>query len=296
MKKLTTQLIQGQLREETKQLIISGDATRFRQFLESSLTELNHVDFKEEDDLEPKKLAKHILGLANTGGGCLIFGVSDGSSTEGPKPVGCIELQDPTKVKSQLNKLLTSELVQNITFFDYDAKDVGGINEGRRFRAMFVEPDALHLPYYALRNSTGGEGLDANTVYVRRHGASAPANHKDIESLVLQKQIARSPVAHALTLDEDLKQLACLYDHIKPTKSIRVPREVDATTADVLPKEIVNFHTNISSILGPFLKAINAGTELKEEPNQDYPSESFDAFVASAIRLKKKKILKNVTG
>lgn len=86
---------------------ILGDLTP--ESILSAGAETDEIDFKRSlsDDKEGHaELARDCAGMANAGGGIIIFGVEDGGELTGVEP-GSIALYDPTKINDKIAKYLS---------------------------------------------------------------------------------------------------------------------------------------------------------------------------------------------
>ena len=60
------------------------DGERLSQLLKDDVDESDDLDYKEQWPQGPK-LARHILGFANSGGGCMIIGVKESGGVRLPR-------------------------------------------------------------------------------------------------------------------------------------------------------------------------------------------------------------------
>jgi predicted HTH transcriptional regulator len=120
-----------------------------------------HIDFKEMW-LEKEKLAKHVLGFANSEGGVLVFGVEE--EHDGKLTIkGLDKFEDKTEIKSKLKKYLPSETEFEILNFEYDDSREWKDIKNKKFQVIVVEDTPKHLPFLAL--SSSGDILHKNRVY-----------------------------------------------------------------------------------------------------------------------------------
>lgn len=137
------------------------DREEFRKLLQFNLGEFDCIDFKREW-LEIHILAKHILGMANHGGGAIIFGVEE-KEDGNFEPKGLTSLQDKTDAKKRLGKYLPTELEYDIFDFDYQSSDWGALN-GKKYQILKVEDKPEYIPYLPEKT---GEELQSNRIYYR---------------------------------------------------------------------------------------------------------------------------------
>ena len=89
-----------------------------RILLQNHLGEEDNLDFK-KDWLDKEKEAKHILAMANTGGGCVVFGVAqqhDGTFV----PEGVAKLKDPAELRKEVGRYLPSEVKYHLKDFVFE--------------------------------------------------------------------------------------------------------------------------------------------------------------------------------
>lgn len=233
-----------------------------RDLLRRNVGELNELDFKLEWP-EKSALAKHVLAVANSKGGCIVFGVED--STMDPK--GLAELKDKAEMFQELKKYIPAPLLEelNVVPFSYAASEYPKL-QGKTFQVLFIPDDAERIPFIAV---AGGSELRNAAVYVRKGTASVEADYDDLQRLINRRlEIGVSSTAE-LDIREHMTQLRILYQQLSATR-------------DVSPLMLQ---------LGDMARrALGIGSE----PNPDYPAEGLDAFVAKAIELKKQKILETL--
>jgi hypothetical protein len=88
-----------------------------RELLKQHVGETKFMDFKEEWP-QHAKLAKQVLGFANTGDACLIMGAkenADGSI----EMIGLPKLEDKADITNGLKKYLPAELLQRTDVLDF---------------------------------------------------------------------------------------------------------------------------------------------------------------------------------
>lgn len=178
-----------------------------RPLLQLSIGETNNVDYKE---LWPDKdkLAKHVLAIANSGGGILILGVLDG---EVYNSVGLKDFKDKTDVGKQLTPYIPANLRYEVFDFDYGDSENTELKE-KKFQVLMVDSDNQDLPYMALKS---GSDLKNNAVYVRRDCSSTEANHQDLQALLDSRIATQATAKRLLDLDEHCEQLKVLYSQVK---------------------------------------------------------------------------------
>jgi hypothetical protein len=237
-----------------------------RAFLKDHVGELRNCDFKEQWP-ENAAVAKHLLGIANAGGGCLILGVKE--STAGLEPVGITELKDKADIVSGVRLYLPEPLVTSLEIadFSYTAAEYPALI-GKSFQALFIQSDAESLPYVAQR---AGSGVRSGAIYIRREGATEEANYEEVQRLLRSRVSTSAQSAKASTLKEHLEEVKVLYAEI--------PRSIQTTAP---PITRVDWAKDLAKIASMFVG--------EREPNPDYPKEDYQAFIHRLLDGKKKLI------
>lgn len=235
---------------------------RLRDLLRDNFGEANEFDFKREWP-ESSKLARHVLGFANFGGGgCIVVGVNqedDGNLN----PVGLPAVTDKTKVLSGLNNYLPDELRSQVHIMDftYEESEYPKLKD-KTFQVLLVEDDPAHLPFVATKS---GASLRDNAIYTRRGAATEEADHDELQRIVSRRLETGYSSRRELDLRTHLEQLKVLFEQLSPY-----------TTKNVL-----------SELMG---RSVLYGTFTKRVPNRTYPEEDYETFVARTITRKKRRI------
>lgn len=245
----------GGMREACAPFFQDPDRVKFRDLLKDNLGEFNHVDFK-ETWIEPSKLARIIIAMANSRGGGIVFGIQeleDNSYT----PKGLEKLEDKTPVMQKLGKYLPEGLKYDILDFAYTESEYGPLN-GKKFQVILVYDSPRDIPFLSVGD---GEGITKNRIYVRGNTNADEATHEQIQEIITRRLSANLSIASEEIFKNDLFQLKELYKQISPERSESV------------------FAFNLGKLLG--------GSLYKSVPNPEYPEESFDKFIHRMIVLKK---------
>jgi hypothetical protein len=264
--------------ESFARFIERPDRESFRNLLKGHVGELRQCDFKE---LWPSNaaLAKHILGIANSGGGCLVAGVAerdDGSLD----PVGLGALKDKADLQSGVKVYLPPVLADatEIADFVYSASEWEALN-GKKFQVLMIYPRTANVPFVALR---GGEGIRAGAIYVRREGATEEGSYDDVQRLIKARLSAEPKSAEARSLKHHLEELKVLYDHVPMTI-------VDGSK--VANREPTEFDSLFAELARAFTSFVP-----QHKRNPDYPEEEFERFVLRMLDTKKMVIERIVSG
>src|SRR3989337_2634025 len=105
------------LYEEFAQFFEKPTRESLRELLKNNVSELPNCDFKTQWPALPK-VARHLLGIGNSGGGCLIAGVvekADGTL----EPEGLEKLTDKANIVKGVEKYVPTALLANIQILDF---------------------------------------------------------------------------------------------------------------------------------------------------------------------------------
>jgi hypothetical protein len=225
--------------------------------LQKNFGELDGLDFKEEWPSLPK-MARHVLAMANCGGGCVVMGVSQ-EADKSLTARGLSSVIDKADIQRGMQKFLPNFLEYHVLDFAYDTS--AGSLAGRRFQVLLVTDDPHYLPFVC---EAGSDSTRRCAIYIRRGTSSEEATNEELQKVLNRRIETGYSSSHELTLDEHLADLKVLYAQIRP--SITHSRSEDILRAIVAATAIV-------------------GTT--EQPNPAYPKEGYEPFVARMIRAKK---------
>ena len=97
-----------QLKDIVYRLLQEPTLDNFRNFLKGQTGEHNSIDFKEKW-IEPTKLVKEMLAIANSGGGIIIFGVKE-KEDKSFSYDGIEEIVDKAKISNDIKNYISTEL------------------------------------------------------------------------------------------------------------------------------------------------------------------------------------------
>ena len=232
-----------------------------REVLKDNVGEFNQLDFKERWPEFPT-VAKHILGMGNSGGGCIVVGVED----ETLEPKGLTDIIDKTKVMKGIKKYIPSALLDNVEIIDfsYSASEYDKL-QGKKFQVIFIHEDKKYLPFIS---SAQGKSIEENTVYIRRGTASERANYEELQRLINIRLETGYSSTKELDMKSHLQQLRILFEQIDR-----------------------NLITD--GYLTPVRRSVQEAVEAlqgKPIPNPKFPKEDFDDFILRLVELKKRRI------
>jgi len=177
---------------------------RLRQLLQANIGETDYLDFKSEWPDLPK-LAKHILAIANSGGGALVIGVmqhQDGSLSAAGLP----RLVDKSKLVPPMSAYLPKDLDYQVLDFVYTASEYTTI-VGKKFQVLLVEDVPHSLPFLSLRD---GDGIRSNAIYVRSGASSTEASHDQVQAIINRRVETGHSNQPALDLQQSIQHLRTL--------------------------------------------------------------------------------------
>ncbi|MGQ7260918.1 AlbA family DNA-binding domain-containing protein [Vreelandella sp. V005] len=177
------------------------------QVLKENIGETDYLDFKAEwPRLE--HVAKHMLAMGNSGGGAIVFGVTEEQSGEFDSK-GLEKLQDRADLNKKFRKFVPEQLNYELFNFSYDKTEPS--LEGKNFQVIMIEYSEKILPLLALKE---GPGIQSNVAYVRSGTESIPANREQLEQLINARIDTEYSSTPTLELTHHLEQLKTLCEHV----------------------------------------------------------------------------------
>ena len=233
----------------------------FRILLQNQMGEEDYLDLKKEWP-EKEKIAKHILAIANSGGGCIIFGIEqkeDGTFEQN----GLSKLKDPSDLRREVKGYLPPALKYMVRDFVYENSEYEALVR-KKFQILIIDDNPLELPYICCKDGTI---LSDGDIYIRKGTESVKANNYDIDKMIQRKMNeSKIPRRNTLNLEDHLSQLKTLYSELTYTTN----------TSEILK--------GMTSIITSFL-----GTKVTQK-KECYPKEDYDDFIVRMLNKKKKRI------
>lgn len=185
----------------------SPDKQRFANILEDQQCETDSIDFKEKW-IEKGKLAKIILAMANSGGGCIVFGIKETETHKG-EPVGLSEesVQDEADVANSIKKYLPDNISWNMITFSYEKSEYEKMS-GKTFQIILVRDTPNFIPFVSISE---GNDLKPATIYTRRNTECVIANNFELQDM-LDRRIQTQYISK-IEFSEHLRQLSELYKY-----------------------------------------------------------------------------------
>ncbi|MEY8261521.1 ATP-binding protein [Oscillospiraceae bacterium 50-60] len=243
----------------------------FSNFLEENVGEGSQVEFKGRW-INDVKLAKIMMGMANSGGGCIVIGVSE--ETDGSIAATGIPADDRVYDPADFSKIVEKYLPQkvekciSIKNFFYD-NDVYGSLKGKKFQVVFISVEIGDLPIICESDGQReNEKLRRGEIYIRRGSTTDLVNYDELQEILSQSIEAKRRVRQDITLEDELEQLKALYD---------------AIPVSIFKNSFSAFKQSNFSMISGFW----GHTE-----NKVFPKQSFEEFLKEMIEDKEEKIKK----
>ena len=153
-----------------------------RELLRTHLGELDECDFKAEWPPQLSIIARHILGIANSGGGVIVVGMAEKEDDKSLEPVGLTTVLDKAKVHKGVEKYLPDSLRRcfDVHDFRYQASEYP-VLIGKVFQVVLIEDDPLHLPFVCCWN---GDKIREAAIYIRRGTSTEEANYNELQEII----------------------------------------------------------------------------------------------------------------
>lgn len=261
---MTTNSKRKTFKEEFAQFFESPTREGLRDLLRNNLGELPNIDFKEKLPPLPK-VARHLLGQANLGGGCLIVGVAE-KDDKTLESIGVDKLEDKKVIVDKIKKYLPAVLLEDVEIGDFTYQDSDYKNlAGKKFQVIYVTGDPKHLPFVA---QAQGDGIRENAIYVRRGTSTEEANYEELQSIINRRIETVYSSQSEIDLRTHIEELKTLYSYIE--RGVLGLKHPPSSSIDALLTR--NFN------------------DLNFYPNPNYPKEGFEEFIARLIEKKKLRI------
>lgn len=167
-------------------------------------------DFKEKWQ-NCKKMAKHILGLSNSGGGGIIIGVrQNDNNTFNMK--GLQNLIDHSTIDQGIRKYIPDKCIYEVLDFSYDATYKRKELAGKKFQVIIIKDMPTQIPFVSNQD---GDDIRKGTVYIRRKGSSEPANYDELQEIINRRT---KECAKIISLERPKSK----YNNINPMPEIKI--------------------------------------------------------------------------
>lgn len=185
-----------------------------QEFLENHTGEQRDCDFK-KDWPELPCVAKHILGIANSGDGCLIVGVEE-KRDKSSKLTGLESFLDKAEFSDGVYWFLPVRLQSNVSVEDFKIRS-------KKVQVVFVNSDPIQLPYIS---TYAGKGIERNTIYFRRQGMTIEINDEELQQLINRRLATGYSSDREISLRNHLEELKILYSELAKLKSLPFNQQI----------------------------------------------------------------------
>lgn len=193
-------------KEEMSEFFREPNREKLREILRGYDGEYDNLDFKQEW-IDQAKLAKHVLALGNSGGGLIVFGVTEREDNS-LSVDGLEELMDKADLAIDQYLPEDAEGIYDLQDYDYASSDWDEL-EGKSFQVLFVDDVPTILPLIAQKGAEGRINRDA--IYVRKNTRSVEAGQSELNNLI-DRRVKAQLKQESGDLRKDLSQLRALFD------------------------------------------------------------------------------------
>ena len=239
------------------EILTNPTRENFRAFLKDNEFETDNIDFK-QTWIEKEKLTKIILAMANSGGGVIIIGVTQNADNSFT-PSGILGFIDSSELYREIKGYLPHTLKYELYSFNYDSSEYSKL-ENKKFQLIAIRDNPANLPFICEKD---GNTLKNGDVYIRKGTETQKATNEDMVRLIRRNISSQPPKRQAISLEKHLLQLKTLYRELEHRK----PR-------------FIMFAPTLESLFG----------EPEIEKDKEYPSESYNQYIANMINKKKERI------
>ncbi len=165
------------IKDELYEILKNPTKENFRYLLQNHLGEEDYLDFKSEWP-DKEKEARHILAMANSGGGCIIFGVFQ--KEDGTFDIsGLNNLKDAADLRKEIKGYIPPSLKYHVKDFTYENSEYDKMI-GKKFQILIVEDVPTELSFVCCKD---GERLKDGDIYVRKGTESEKATNYEISKI-----------------------------------------------------------------------------------------------------------------
>jgi predicted HTH transcriptional regulator len=193
-------------KEEFATFLESPSRPGLRELIKNHHGEVAELDFKENWP-ERAKIVKTILGMANTGGGCVVFGMAETENSI--EACGLSKLRDKADIDHDFRRFLPNVLMENLHVCDFPfTESEYPPLKGKSFQVVIVPDAPENLPFLPI---TETDGLRKTAIYVRRLASTEEASYDELQSLLSRKISSGVSTQPGNDLNHHLQQLESLY-------------------------------------------------------------------------------------
>jgi hypothetical protein len=200
------------MKEELSEFFQEPSRDKFREIVRNLDAEYDFTDFKSKwPDLS--KVAKHILGMANSGGGIIVIGIKENDDRLNAAGVNPKDRAEIDEIDAYLPG--SPDEIYALETFKYDSSDYGDL-EGKSFQVIFVNYNEERIPLVSENN---GKEIKSGRIYYREGTKTEEASHQQIQDMI-SKRVKNEVDTPGQEFEEDISQLRSLYKNYPtgPTK------------------------------------------------------------------------------
>jgi predicted HTH transcriptional regulator len=225
-----------------QQFVKNPSHESLKELLLNNTGETDFLDFKTKWPFF-SKVAKHILAIANSGGGCMIAGVSQ--NDEGAVLLSGLsedDFLDKADIDNKLENLLPKYLKYRVEDYYFSREDHPSL-QNKRFQVLIIEYDPKFVPYTSVVQR--GE-IRFGAIYVRQGTKSLEATNDKLVEIILRKVQSGGSSLNEYSLKEHLYQIKELFEEYHShhdddygqfiQELISHKKERIRTLLDILPK------------------------------------------------------------
>lgn len=178
--------------------------------LEHMDSETQEIEFKLNWEVENSKIAKEILGMANTSDGIIIFGVEEKNGELKSRGIEKKDIKDDADFRNAMEPYLPDELLKFIELVQFNLNPKTARTTSH-YQVLFVRHKETHLPFVSKKN---GDNIERNAIYYRNGTKVEKATYTQLQEILDKRVKSQSLNLSSLTLQEELKELNTLYDQL----------------------------------------------------------------------------------
>ena len=180
------------------------------ELLFENFGETDLYDFKAEWQNCPK-MAKHILGFSNSGGGGLIIGVSQNKDNTFNN-TGLEILIDKSTIDQGIRKYIPDKLKYEVLDFPYDNTYRRKELAGKKFQVIIIKDMPTRIPFVS---SIDRDEIRKGLVYIRRQGSTEPANYDELQEIINRRTRECDKIIH-------LERPNSEYDNMNSIQELKI--------------------------------------------------------------------------
>ncbi len=170
--------------------------------------------------------------MANSGGGCIIFGIKD----ETQQLIGISSFEDESKLFNKIKKFIPIQLKYKLHSFDCET-DTSSELRGKKFQALLIEDNPKYIPFIS-EKSSGGD-IEEGKIYVRRGTNSEQGNYEEVQEIINRRIETNVSIRSELSLERHYRELRQLDEQLpKPGSTEAITENLSQLTADIYSSRI----------------------------------------------------------